>query len=313
MDTPAPYRTEPAAYQFEAPAPTLDPADANAKDPTSRRRFSGVAYSGDVIPDHWAWGNLVIDLASIVLLDPCPVLLNHERDIPVGVGALAVAANALMVAGTLLSNASAQVLAQNADEGFPWQLSVHADPGSVEEIAPGTQVQLNGRTFFGPLTIFRQSRIRELSFTPTGYDHRTRADVLSRPPPLINEAPTMAAPETNPALVAELTAQVTTLTARAEAAETALATERTASRTREVETLFSSLGRPCPEKLMPHYLALPAEAFADFAADLRAASKPAAPSHLFSEQAVGDPNPPNPAAKALDFSAIYEARRSAAK
>ncbi|MFZ1574351.1 MAG: hypothetical protein WAT36_03760, partial [Chromatiaceae bacterium] len=101
----------------------------------------------------------------------------------------------------------------------------------VEEVQAGVAISVNGRDFTGPLTVFRQTRVRELSFTPTGYDHRTSARVLSPPTradasisvedsPMSNPSPTDAA-ETG-AQLAALTAQVAALTTRAADAEAAL-------------------------------------------------------------------------------------------
>ncbi len=305
---------DPAAFRFEAPAPRFAPPGPDpAETGTAPRRFVGVAYSGEAIPNHWAWGSLVIDLDTLSLPDPCPCLLNHERDEPVGVCSLRVADGTLVADGQLLSNDEGQDLAQAADQGFPWQLSIHAEPGAVEEVQAGVAISVNGRAFTGPMTVFRQTRVRELSFTPTGYDHRTSARVLSLPSraghlPIEDSAmsnPTPA-PEAGDQLAA-LAAQVAALSSRAEAAEAALSAAHASARTQAVATLFSDLGRPVPEQSLPHYLALSDEAFTALSADLRAL-KPATPAHLFSEQATGNPDS---APTHLSTAAIYAARRGA--
>lgn len=315
MSTP-PTAYDPTAFRFEAPAPRFEaPESDQPAAGAAPRRFVGVAYSGEAIANHWAWGSLVIDLDALSLPDPCPCLLNHERDEPVGVCNLRVADGALVAEGQLLRNEQGHGLAQAADEGFPWQLSIHAEPGVVEEVQPGIAVSVNGRAFTGPLTVFRQTRVRELSFTPTGYDHRTSARVLSLPSragasPI--EASAMSnptpVPETGGDPLAALTAQVAALSARAEAAEAALSAAHTSARTQAVATLFTDLGQSVPEASLPHYLALSEEAFAALAADLRAL-KPSLPAHLFSEQATGQPGP-NPA-PTFTTADIYAARRGA--
>ncbi|MFZ1574070.1 MAG: hypothetical protein WAT36_02255 [Chromatiaceae bacterium] len=314
MSTPA-TAYDPTAFRFEAAAPrfaTPDPAATGA----APRRFVGVAYSGEVIPNHWAWGSLVIDLEALGLPDPCPCLLNHDRDAPVGVCALRVVDGALAAEGLLLRNERGQHLAQAADDGFPWQLSIHAEPGVIEEVQPGVMVSVNGHAFTGPLTVFRQTRVRELSFTPTGYDHRTSASVLSLPTRAnahiiiedlsMPNPPLPDAPETG-AQLAALTAQVTALTTRAADAEAALEAARATARTQAVTTLFADLGRPVPEKSLPHYLALSEAAFTALAADLRA-FQPVLSAQLFSEQATGQPGPAAPTITTAD---IYAARRGA--
>ena len=320
---------DPAAFRFEAAVPVFAPlapavegdSPPGATDTSRPRAFTGLAYSGDVIPGHWAWGALVIDLASLALPSPCPCLLNHEREDPVGHCTLAVSDNALRASGRLLDYGKGADVAMAADQGFPWQLSIHAEPGVVEEIQAGTAITVNGRDFTGPLTVFRQTRIRELSFTPTGYDYRTSAQVLSQPAaapgPVTPRSSTpedrrmsTPSPDDLVAQVAALSAQVAELTVRAESAEAAQSASQTAAREQALLSLFAELGRPVPEASRPHYLSLSDDAFAALAADLKAA-KPAAPAPLFTEQALGAPAGPldNPAA-ALSLSSIYAARRA---
>ena len=296
-----------APLYLEAPAPTLSPPATG--DGPRRRTFSGIAYSGEPIR---YWGSpLVIDLASLILPNQCPVLIQHERDKRVGVCTLAVSGGALHSQGHLLANEDAQALAADADGGFPWQLSVHAEPGSVEEVKAGTQVEVNGRALTGPIVIYRQTRIRELSFTPTGVDYRTEAHVLSAAlpteAPTMTESTTQAPPADLAAQVADLTAQLATATTRAEAAEATLSELHRATRLAAVMETFSKLGRTPAEAETAVYLGLPDDAWAQVAKDLLA-SKPAAPAHLFSEQATGDPAAPPPT-PSLNLSAIYAARR----
>lgn len=295
MEDSAPYTADPAAYRFEAPAPALAPP---ADDARKSRTFAGVAYSGEPI-QHWAFGQLVIDLDSLSLAANTPILLEHDRGKRVGVGTLAVRDGALHADGRLLRNPDAQALASDADDGFPWQMSVHADPGSIEEVQPGTQAAINGRTFTGPLTIFRQTRIRELSFTPTGYDHRTSAAVMSTPPPgastPMHEDSTMPTVDELQAQLSGLSDQVAQLTAdrdtaakRAEAAEAKLTQQARTARLSAVTDTFAQLGKQITEADAAPYLAMDDATWQRVAADL-AAVKPRAPDHLFSEQATDGP------------------------
>lgn len=292
--------TDPTAYRFEVPAPALEPGAGAIS-----RTFSGVAYSGDVIPGHWQFGALVIDLAGISLPSPCPTLLEHDRAKRVGVCALSVEGGALRCQGRLLSNPVAAQLAADADDGFPWQLSIHADPTTIEEVLPGAEVSVNGRTFAGPCTVFRGVRIRELSFTPTGYDYRTEARVLAVPAdsPASGAASDSDPNEDRQMTIEELQAQLSAATARAEQAETAAAEARTRAETAEtalaehtrsvrlaaVTATFTALGREITPEAMQPYLSMDAATWERVAADLSGA-RPEPPAHLFSEQATDGVN-----------------------
>ncbi len=144
------------------------------------RQFSGVANSGKPF-SQWDC-QYIVDMDGI--LDSTthpnnmPVLYLHKREKEVGYGKLSVENNQLLISGTLLSNERATAIATSADEGFPWQMSAHVIPSSVEEIKTGT-VEVNGQTLSAPINVLRKCKISEVSFTPTGVDDQTYATVLS--------------------------------------------------------------------------------------------------------------------------------------
>jgi hypothetical protein len=86
----------------------------------------------------------------------------------------------LTVSGNLLSNEYGTAVATESDEGFPWQMSIHIEPGSIEEVLQGSNTMVNGRSFAGPITVFKNSKIVEVSFTATGWDANTSAAAMSR-------------------------------------------------------------------------------------------------------------------------------------
>lgn len=317
METSAHPPRDAVGVYLEAPAPSFVASNA-AGDTNRKRTFSGIAYSGDTVS---YWGeSMVIDLSSIILPDPCPILMDHDRDRPVGHGQLSVRDNVLHAEGALLGNETARSLASDADDGFPWQFSVYAEPGPVEEVSAGTSIQVNGRTLQGPVTVLRNSRIRELSFTPTGVDFRTEAHVLSAHARRLTSNPTKEKPmptiEELQSQIAQLSAQAKTsadeikaANDRAASAEQALAKHKRDARLSAVKGVFASLGRLIEEKDAEVYLSMPDAAWDRVAADLSKAKPAKAPDHLFSELATGEPD--EPAVKPLNFSAIYNARRGA--
>jgi vacuolar-type H+-ATPase subunit E/Vma4 len=147
-----------------------------------QRKFAGVAYSGDVVPGHWYWGNVVFDLTTMSVPDKLPALIDHSRSQRCGyVTASSISNEAgLTVSGNLLSNEYGTAVATESDEGFPWQMSIHIEPGSIEEVLQGSNTMVNGRSFAGPITVFKNSKIVEVSFTATGWDSNTSAAAMSR-------------------------------------------------------------------------------------------------------------------------------------
>lgn len=151
-------------------------AQPSSGDSSMPRKFSGVANSGKPFVH---MGQLsIVDLSKLSYKDKVPALLLHERGQRVGFGELSVADNQLVVEGTLLDNAHGREIAQDADAGFPWQMSAHVIPTSVKKLQAGQTEQVNGQTVTGPIQILRESKVAEISFTPTGVDSETSAVVL---------------------------------------------------------------------------------------------------------------------------------------
>jgi hypothetical protein len=286
------------------------------------RRVEGVAYSGEVITGHWFWDAVVFDLAGVEPAGRIPLLVEHDRAQRVGHTSLSVGPDAIRLAdGRLLSNPAARGIAEDADEGFPWQLSVHIEPLRIERLEAGATASINGRSVVGPASVFRASRIREVSLTPTGVDHQTEASVFSSSDKdkTMTEVTNTTAPPGDDlaAQVVKLSADLAAATAateaaiaRADAAEAKVAEVQLSTRTAQVKGLFATMGRePTPAAMQP-YIEMSEVSFAAISADLSRAI-PAAPNHLFSPQGTGgDPATPDPAtiaAKATQFKAAQAA------
>lgn len=144
------------------------------------REFSGVAYGGGLITDHWA-GPVGFDLASMTVKPPIPALLEHSTDKPIGVINQASASEALTVAGRVFSgfDESAKAVTMKADAGMPWGLSVYIVPGRVLEVQPGETYALNGQAMTGPFNVYLDSYIREVSFCAVAADRDAKAQIFT--------------------------------------------------------------------------------------------------------------------------------------
>ncbi len=146
------------------------------------RTFKGVANSGK--PFGYGGYQTVVDLAELSHKASVPVLLEHSPLKMAGVCSLSVTADGLIAEGSLLSNEFGTQIAEAADQGFPWEMSVFAQAESYEELAAGAVLSVNGNEVTGPAVILRRCTIREVSFTAVGVDSETEAVVLSDGSPL---------------------------------------------------------------------------------------------------------------------------------
>lgn len=149
-----------------------------------KRTFTGVAYSGEPIIDHWYWDRIIFDLDSMQIKGRIPALLEHSpRQRAGAINSHTIDhAQGLVISGDLMSNEFGTQVAQDSDDGFPWQMSVRIEPTTTEEVAPDQAVTVNGKTYQGPITIFRGGRIREVSFCALGADENTSAVAASHNP-----------------------------------------------------------------------------------------------------------------------------------
>ena len=154
------------------------------EDGKKKRTFSGVAYSGEVITDHWYWKQVIFDLDSMQIKGRIPALLEHSSYQRAGaIESHAISyESGLTVSGILLSNEFGAQVASDSDDGFPWQMSVRIEPSSIDEIQAGNTVTVNGKLLHGPITVFRGGRIREVSFCALGADENTMAVAASHNP-----------------------------------------------------------------------------------------------------------------------------------
>lgn len=265
----------------------------------TKRKFAGVAYSGNVINDHWYWGNVVFDLSSITVAAKLPALIDHDRAQRCGYVTESSISNetGLSVAGNLLSNASGQAVANDSDEGFPWQMSVHIEPASVEEFGSGTTVNVNGQTFNGPITVFRNSKIIEVSLTATGWDGDTSAVAMSRgnKPESTNQEDTTMDLAQAQARITELENANTGLQASLDTANTALTAFSQQVRDGEVKQLFSDIGREykADDENVKAFSVMPKDAFELSAKLLReqSATQPSSnDAQLYGHTATGGQN-----------------------
>lgn len=293
MSTRKAQKTPPVeAFRFAAQAAV----DGEQPKDGAAGTFTGTAYSGELIRNHWFWGSVIFDLASTRAADRVPVLIQHDPGQRAGFAALSFG-DQITAEGTLMANAHGEAVASESRAGFPWQMSVRIEPDSIEEIASGAQVTVNGRAVTGPAHVFRNNVIREVSFTPVGADPATEAQAMAhrftaKPP----EQPDM---ELKEALdrIAALEAENRSLAETAQRSDAAAkeaqeALQKFARDKREaaVKELFAAIGREhTPESAAP-YMAMDELAFSAVAADLRkiGATMRRDESTLFADQATGD-------------------------
>lgn len=120
-------------------------------------RFTLQAYDGGVNP-HWYWGNFAIDLKGLSFASKTlPVLDSHWTSDRLGVTTKQEISGKVTAEGRFLSNAKAQELRKDMQDGFPMQASLSGRPMKIEQVAEGAFAEVNGHKLKGPGAIWRQA------------------------------------------------------------------------------------------------------------------------------------------------------------
>jgi hypothetical protein len=186
--------------------------NVQAADEAATPTFELLAYTGASIRQGWSRNPLVVDLAQIDASRPIPILYAHGKEMPLldsVIGRSLEATNdgnQLMLRGELIRGMPAgDKLIALAKAGVPLQASIGADVGSIENIAAGAVVTVNGREFPGPISVARGAVLRETSVVLFGADASTSAAIaaeaneVSNMSEQLNEKPVEAAVPTTEA------------------------------------------------------------------------------------------------------------------
>ncbi|MBK5648743.1 hypothetical protein [Acinetobacter guillouiae] len=290
-----PEAEKPNQYCFQLGQLSVD----SAEDGKKKRTFSGIAYSGEVITDHWFWDRIIFDLDSMKLKGRIPALLEHRSSQRAG----AINTHSinhqtgLTVTGDLMSNEFGTQVAQDSDDGFPWQMSVRIEPSAIEEIQAGASVTVNGKIHQGPITIFRGGRIREVSFCALGADDNTNAVAANHNP----KSKTFNKEDTNVTELEQAKAAQKKAEEERDAAQTELKKFKAEKRTEDIAALQTELNTQFSADDTKSYTDMDDVAFSFMAKQLRQFSSKQPPAgqqqpipavnpalqHLFNHQATG--------------------------
>ena len=256
----------------------------DAKPAGAPRKFTGIAYSGGVVPDYAWLGDVAIDLATLKNPDGrVPALVDHDRRIDkiAGHGELALDDGALVIAGELTdATETGRTIAALLAANFPLQMSVGISGELVELKAPEV---INGRTM-SVRHVFRNAEVLEVSFVPVGADRDTAASASFNRQ---QQESTMTRSAEDTALIEAKDAEITALKAEIGDLKTQMKAQAEMARKTALTALFAEVGKEMPEKddALAPYLSMSDAAFAAYAADLRAL-RPQHDPALFARQSV---------------------------
>lgn len=163
------------------PQLTISAAAADGGDGGKLPSFQMLAYNGGKLGQRY--GVTVVDLATVLIRATTPILFNHDSSQPVGYGVVANDGKTLHASGVISfggTSPAAQQIIEGGRNGFPWQASIgggESDTMTVDEVAPGEIVEVNGQELQGPFYLFRNMSLNEISIVVNGADSGTSTTI----------------------------------------------------------------------------------------------------------------------------------------
>ncbi len=143
-------------------------------------------YSGKVIPNHFWWGDLAIDLDGMEFnKNKSPILESHDtsKKIAFNKGKPVIEDYQLKFSPDkveFVDTSEAAEFIKLSKEGFPYESSFYGIPSVVESVEAGASVQVNGFTLKGPASVWRKWVFKEASVCVFGYDSNTKSSAFAK-------------------------------------------------------------------------------------------------------------------------------------
>jgi len=132
---------------------------------------------------HFFWNKLALDLSGMEIpKSTLPILMAHNLDRPIGSFAredVVVNDDGLTIHGKLADVQAAREFTEQASAGIPFEASLYSVPSRIEQIEENAEVEVNGFSFEGPGSIFRQWQLKEVSPAIFGMDDNTETSVFA--------------------------------------------------------------------------------------------------------------------------------------
>lgn len=140
-------------------------------------KFSGIAYTGAIIPEHGWFKNLIIDLSETTIgKKNTPVLLDHNPEKIAGRGQVTIVDNQVLIDGSLsMKTEHGKNIKELSEDEIDWEMSLGIYGGRYEEVQDEI---INGLRVVNGVAL-RGGKIREVSFVILGADDKAEAEVFN--------------------------------------------------------------------------------------------------------------------------------------
>lgn len=143
-------------------------------DAIGEETFSLTPYKLGQVVEHWYWGKFVFEVSSMYMRkDVIPALVDH--DTLRGAGKINnFNKEDVSFSGAFIDNDHSKYVKDMKDVGVECSLRFDAGKADIVEVYEGQEVEVDGFTHEGPLFVFKEAPIMEVSFTMFGHVDETQ-------------------------------------------------------------------------------------------------------------------------------------------
>lgn len=223
---------------------------------------NALAYSGAIVyPEKYPNG-LIIELSSATISNSVPLLYQHKPYDVVGLTEHTAVSNGIFASGQLANNND---LANEIKLSSDWQLSIGVQ--AETEAIPESPETVNGIEIKAPVTIWKNSTVKEISLTKAPHDTNTTIQFFAK-----TEENTMTEEEFNKEIEAK--------NAEIEALKAKIAEIEMSSKKELLSKTLESAGLKEAETKYSFMLKLSGDDFKAAIESIELAKKPALPTHM---------------------------------
>jgi len=149
------------AFRFRA-------GNGSVKSVSETGSFELAPYKLGQLVEHWYWGKFLFEVSSAKMYkDTIPALVDHDTAKGCGKITAMKKDNGLQVTGEFIDNEHAKYV-RSMNGLMECSLRFNESRTDIEEIKEGNKVEVDGVEHEGPLVVFRNAEIMEVSFTLFG-------------------------------------------------------------------------------------------------------------------------------------------------
>lgn len=155
--------------------------------------FSMIAYNGGPLSVPGYKHPIILDLSGAQFRRN--VLANLDHDSHKRVGQVLATENdgkQIKLSGVFSAATDARDEVINSSrDGFEWEASIEAQPHKLELVAAGERINVNGKSFDGPVYVARQSTVFGVGFVGQGADENTTVSIAASAAGIFGEGSNM--------------------------------------------------------------------------------------------------------------------------